>query len=61
MRQKVGDGFIHHRRRDHQPDRPRLFQLRHKILQRGASPAFSFTSSLTAFGDLSKTRTGGLL
>ena len=34
MRQKVGNALIHHGRRDHQPDRPRLLQPLHEIRQR---------------------------
>jgi hypothetical protein len=33
VRQEVGDGFVHHRGRNHQPYRPRLLELLHKILQ----------------------------
>ena len=33
MRQQVGDGLVHYSRRDHQPDRARLFQLLYKILK----------------------------
>jgi hypothetical protein len=33
VEQKAGDGFVHGRRRDHQPDRPRLLQLGHEILE----------------------------
>jgi hypothetical protein len=36
-RQNVGDGLIHGGRRDHQPQRPGLLKLGHKILKRGAS------------------------
>jgi hypothetical protein len=41
-RQKIGNGLVDNRRRNHQPDRPRLFQLFDKVGERpGANGAFS--------------------
>ena len=54
--QKVGDGFVHDRRRNHQPDRARLVELLTKSCKRGAPSALSpEPTRSTAFGDMSKT------
>jgi len=40
MGQEVGDGPVHDGRRDHQPDRPRLFQLLYKVRERRSPNGF---------------------
>src|SRR5258707_11638412 len=42
MRHNLGDGFVHDRGRDHQPDRARFFELAHKILERRRSDCLVF-------------------
>ena len=40
VRHEVGNGLVHHRGRNHQPDRPRLLQLAHEVCQRGGTNRF---------------------
>src|SRR5437868_1538694 len=40
MGQEIGNGSVNNCRGDHQPDRPRFLQLRHEVLERGASFRF---------------------
>src|SRR2546428_2126725 len=42
MGQEIGDSFVHHRRRNHQPDRPRLGELLYEVAQRGGANCLLF-------------------